>query len=316
MLDLLYKFRKHNVNPALVGDHIKAYLVALKNIANVEMFDPIINNYDYSKGNFTELINLILAEVKPRIRNNRLMRGTDLLMQGVGIGEISKIIYKHHLANIAERGGPEATYMLAYAWWTFDAIQEMMECICYNGGISQIELVGPRTKEYIKVLGLENSPKRFGTPNDRWAYPQWFHTGAFSLSSPPMTTRTHTRDYIKRLYQFFNFGDFYEIKLPKTTFARIGNFRDPNDNKLDLSDYSKTRSDVSSYTDLNCSFVYDMFIFMYLDRLSNLIIDENITFINIPKPISGTINFSDNYLELLKVNEDKYSLAELITLVY
>lgn len=111
-------------------------------------------------------------------------------------------------------------YMAYYVWWIYSSIEQILDCIINNGSVSEIELVGIRTKDYIKDLSLEDVPKRFGSPADYKAEPLVFKFPHFNLFGPPMTTRTYSVSTIQTVYQMLGVNEIGYAKCGKTKLAR------------------------------------------------------------------------------------------------
>lgn len=316
MLDLLYSYRKRQFKPKDVKDHILVYATAMKELTNFSLFDLILQNFDWNTKTMEDLVSLCVAEVKTQMYTCRLYRAGSLTATGKSVGEISKIVNNRHLSDVVNRGGVNGTYVFAYAKWIFTALDEIFSCICYNGGVSALEYVGLRTGQYLKAINLDKVPKRFGSPYNRDAQPLSFNNGAFSLSSPPMTTLVHKRSYIDDVYRLFGYNNHYEINIGKTLFARCTNFRDVSKSHIPIDLYKTKTDKIKDYNDVNASFVYDYFLCTYVQRLTGLEIDEDTVFSMFTSSFGGTISYDDKYLSKLKIVEGEVSLPEIITLVY
>lgn len=316
MIDLLYSYRQRQIPAKDVKEHILAYAAVMKELTNFSLFDLILSNFDWNTKTLVDLIDLCRNELKTVMYTCNLSRDGSTAAVNKSIGEIAKIIDLRHLSNVASRGGTNGTYVFAYAKWIFTALDEIFSSICYNGGISNLEYVGLRTGQYLKTLGLDQTPKRFGSPYDRYAQPLSFNNGAFSLSSPPMTTLVHKRDYINKVYTFFNYSNHYEINIGPTLFTRASNFREASKTHVPIDVFQTKTDKIKSYKDVNPSFVYDYFLCTYVQRLTNIDIDENLVFSMFASTFGGICSYSDDFLSKLKIVDGEVSLPETITLVY
>lgn len=316
MIDLLYSYRKRQYKLADAKDHIIAYNEAIKQATGCTFFDGILSGYNFSTGSLDDLIVVTRAELKNLMYNCKLERGGNFVAVQKSFGEISKLILQNYHLNVNARGGTKADYIWHYAMWAFTALDDIFSCIVYNGSISNIEYVGYRTGQYLNTLKLDKVPKRFGTPCDRNAFPISFYNGTFSLSSPPMTTAAHSREYIKSVYEFFGYTDFYEINIGKTLFTRCVNFRQAAACHVPIDIFKKHTDLINDYKDINPSFVYDYFVAIYILRLTGQIVNEDLVYASFPATLNSIITIDDNFLYKLKLDEGTISLNELITLVY
>lgn len=316
MIDLLYSYRKRGYKLADVKDHILAYSDAIKQATGSQFFDGILAGYNYTTGSIDDLIKVTRDEIKKVMYNCRLQRGGQTVAVSKSFGEISKLILNSYHTDVSNHGGVKADYVFHYAMWLFTALDDIFSCIAYNGSISTLEYVGYRTNQYLNTLKLDKVAKRFGTPCDRNAYPISFYNGTFSLSGPPMTTAAHTREYIRSVYQFFGYSDFYEINIGKTLFTRCVNFRQPSVSHVPIDIFKKHVDLIDTYKDINPSFVYDYFVATYIARMTNQIVNEDLVLASFPNTLNSVISINDNFLYKLKLEENVVSLGELITLVY
>lgn len=111
-------------------------------------------------------------------------------------------------------------YLGYYAWWVYSSVDMIIDCIINNGGCTYIELIGPRTEEYLKVLKADTLPKRFGKPYSTSAVPLFTVNPNCNLFGPPMTTRTYRKSDIEKVYEILSFGGVEYYNIGNTTFAR------------------------------------------------------------------------------------------------
>lgn len=316
MLDLLYYYRRNNVDAAKVKDHIKNYYLFLKENTGFQLFDAQINTFNFETGTIDQLIDILRPEAIAAFESNRLYRNGVLTATGKTIGDISKIVLNTYMSAPSSHGGSNALYVMHYAKWIYCALEDIFSCIIYNGSISDIEYVGVRTKEYLKTLNLDEMPKRFGYPNNRLAAPLALSRGDFSLSSPPMTRLAHSREYIAKVYKFFGYTDFYEVNIGKTLFTRCVEDREVRRSHVPVDAFTRETELIKKSSDINASFLYDLFFCIYVQRLCHLEIEENDIFSAFGSQFGDVLTTDDKYLYKLRKLTDGISLGELITMVY
>lgn len=281
MIDLLYNWKKYNVNLENLFPKLIEYDRLLSEITGNSNFTEILTNYTH----FSD-INVLIESIKQKIiadkGNNSLSRGAVNVLANRSLGEISA--YLCHILDESSVLNDELcdmfnydsndndifrnnkvvflTYIMSYIYWFYSSCDKVYDCIIHNSSTSDLILVGEKTKKYLKTCRLDKNEKRFGSPCNREAYPLSCYNNNFVIGPPPMSTKTHKISTIEKVYSIFGYKKVDYIKIDKGYFARNVNTRAVG-SYLPVSSYMSKSNMIKNHNDLLPCFLYDMFIYSY-----------------------------------------------------
>lgn len=312
MISYLYKSRRHNKLWKDIKQDATVYATDLDAMFEGNFFVGLISSFGDDaliSDVITHIRNALRASFGPFswIYGGRTYNGILAVASRKVASNYSKITHDTH--QIALR------YIANYVWWLYESIEEIFEALISGGSVSRLELVGPRTLDYIKDLGLEETPKRFGTPNDYLAEPLIRKSSLFNLCGPPMTTATYKNADIEKVYSILNFPGVYYARCGKTMIARPI-VKDSITTSVDATIHIATKSDGKYVaSDLTLGYYYDYFLASCVRRMGNITFDIDNLDRDFAALAAGDVDNIPNYLKLLQADHPSY-IHGLIGLIY
>lgn len=310
MISFVYSARKEGLAIDVFKTQLSEYAKRLDMVDGTELMQFISNSVANCE-DYTDVLSIF------RQTFDSTMRSAELIMSGLSyityFDTCSKKISNaaHKINFTSDRSA--MVYLAYYVWWVYSSVEQMLDCLINNGGVSEIELVGPKTKDYIKDLNLVDVPKRFGTPNDYTAEPLIFKYPHFNLFGPPMTTGTYAKSTISRVYEILDVADVTYQKCGKTTLARPAV---PVTSMGLINVWGEIAGKFAERTDpktLKRDFFYDVFIYKMCSMLSGVVFNCDTVGADFEAlRTGGTV---PKYLENIKLNSIN-SIPFLMGLIY
>lgn len=317
MISLSYKARTKNYDLSAFKVQMSAYIEILQNAVN----DVIKDVFDFSSSakNIVENGSDYQSIIEGLRNYLQGLRGSVSYIESgaTTIGSLD-LVSKKFSSKVARTTfstfSTVKRYLGHYVWWVYSSVDMIIDCIINNGGCTYIELIGPRTEEYLKVLKVDGLPKRFGKPYSTKAVPLFTLNPNCNLFGPPMTTRTYRKSDIEKVYEVLSFGSVDYYNIGTTTFAR------PRVSIVDLQrlnifqDISSKLGGSLAPDDIYRDFMYDLVLMCLLYYSRNLTF--NLDSISVDFLFVDSLeNDLPRYMRNL-ANHDHVGINTLIGLIY
>lgn len=317
MISLAYKARNRNFDFASFKSQILLYVDMLQNavngvIKNEYSFSADVKSVITSASDYTTLITGLRSFLQNQRGNVSYIENSTTSISTLDLvsKKLSSKTAKHNFSTFLT----VKRYLGYYCWWIYSSVDMIIDCLINNGGCTYIELIGPRTEQYLKVVNASALPKRFGKPYSGSAVPLVTICPNCNLFGPPMTTRTYRKSDIEKVYSVLGMGEVEYINVGSTSFARP---------RISLSDLTRINifSDISQKLggalapdDIYRDFMYDLVL------MALIFYTKNLTFAL--DSLSSDFSFVDDlnndmprYMHNL-ANHDHVSINMLIGLIY
>lgn len=321
MIDLLHNYNRLGYEFKDIKKHLKDYVAEITTISGINHFQLALNAIDI------EATGVSLSDVIYHVKNfivNNFFKNDLILSDGTryvnkSVGEISKQLSSLYVQT-GDTSFSAKKYMYMYIKWFYHSIDDIIACLLNNSSINDIDLVGPRTKEYLDEVGLSKVEKRFGTPNKRTAVPLSFNYGHFIVGPPPITINTWGKETIDSVYRALNYPIVEYIHTRKKwTFARPSLKDKSMSTYFPVNALMRLNANVRNSSDLLASMAYDYFLLYCMDRFSNL--DVSVVNINlgvdemITNGVSANVD-AEPFLKEMRYYDNTVNVIGMLNLIY
>lgn len=321
MIDLLYNYNRLGYQLKDIKTHLREYVAEITTVSGLNHYQAALDSMDLNATGVS--LSDVLFHMKNYIVNN-FFKNDIILTDGTRyvnktVGEVGKQLSSLY-AGSGDTTFSAKKYFYMYLKWFYHSVDDIIACILNDTSINDIELVGPRTKEYLDEIGLKDVPKRFGTPNKRNAVPLSFNFGHFIVGPPPITINTWSKEVIDKVYRALNYPIVEYIHTEgKWTFARPAVEDSGRSSYFPVDALMRLNVNVKSGGDLLASMAYDYFLLYCMAKFSNLdisVVDINL---GIDEMLLNGVNANmDTYpfLKEMRYYDNTVNIIGMLNLIY
>lgn len=309
MIDLLYSYRRRQFTPKDIQSHIQEYCTAIDAEVSGTYFAELYSLIDF-ESDWQSIISVIRSNMKFRQSKLTIKRDNVVVKTGQSMGEVARYLELNRTIGHTGTDKRALEFIFMHLRWYYNSLDEIVDCIINNGACSEIELVGPRTKQYFDTIKVKTSSSRFGAGGNHLMKPLFLVNEDVNLSGPPMTIRTWGTAVVERVYDLLGMQVAY-FKLPDTKFARP---TQKGGHSTVLLDSIRSKiSSARSVDDIVCSFLYDYTLAVYFKYLAGITVELETANYDVANLMIGETN---QLLRGVSNRGDNHGINWLVTICY